>query len=203
MTLYLASQSPRRKQLLASLNIPFEVLPAAQGVDMELLEAPRTAEAPLTYVKRVTLAKLTQACSQITPCDTAQIPHQIAVLCADTTVALGRTILGKPGDAAANAAMLHALQGRTHRVLTAVALWCGGAVHQTVCVSHVRFAPLSTAQIERYAASGEGWDKAGGYAIQGDAAAFISHMRGNYTGIVGLPLFETANLLRRAGLLFE
>jgi septum formation protein len=193
MTLYLASQSPRRKQLLASLNIPFEVLPPATGVDMEALEARLGKETPLAYVKRVTLAKLNQARSQISSTD--------AVLCADTTVALGRDILGKPENAATNAAMLSQLQGQTHRVMTAVALWHGGAVYQTVCTSHVTFAPLSAAEIERYAASGEGWDKAGGYAIQGNAAAFVAQMRGNYTGIVGLPLYETGQLLKQAGLI--
>jgi septum formation protein len=193
MTLFLASQSPRRKQLLASLNIPFEVLPPATGVDMEALEARRGKELPLAYVKRVTLAKLDQASGQIACTD--------AVLCADTTVALGRDILGKPENAANNAEMLSHLQAQTHRVMTAVAVWHCGKVYQTVCTSHVTFAALSPTEIERYAASGEGWDKAGGYAIQGNAAAFLRHMRGNYTGIVGLPLYETAGLLRQAGLL--
>lgn len=193
MTLYLASQSPRRKQLLATLNIPFEGLAPAAGIDMEALEARRGKEAPLAYVKRVTLAKLNQARSQIGEGD--------AVLCADTTVALGRAILGKPMNAANNAAMLAALSGNTHRVMTAVALWHAGNIYQTVCTSHVTFATLSYAQINNYAASGEGWDKAGGYAIQGNASAFVAYMRGNYTGIVGLPLFETGELLREAGLL--
>jgi septum formation protein len=160
---------------------------------MEALEARRGKESPLAYVKRVTLAKLNQARSQIASAD--------AVLCADTTVALGRDILGKPENAANNVEMLNILQGRTHRVMTAVALWHGGAVYQTVCTSHVTFAPLSAAKISRYAASGEGWDKAGGYAVQGNAAAFVARMRGNYTGIVGLPLYETAGLLRQASLL--
>jgi septum formation protein len=193
MTLFLASQSPRRKQLLASLNIPFEVLPPATGVDMEALEARRGKESPLAYVKRVTLAKLNQARGQITATD--------AVLCADTTVALGRDILGKPESAANNAAMLSQLQGQTHRVMTAVALWHSGNIYQTVCTSHVTFAGLGPTEIKHYAASGEGWDKAGGYAIQGNASAFVSHMRGNYTGIVGLPLYETVGLIRQAGLL--
>lgn len=193
MTLYLASQSPRRKQLLASLHLPFEILPPATHVDMEALEAVRGAEAPLPYVKRVTLAKLQQAMQTIKPND--------AVLCADTTVALGRSILGKPLTAENNVAMLSQLQGRTHRVLTAVALCAQGQIYQAVNVSYVTFAPLSTAEIARYAASGEGWDKAGGYAIQGDAAAFVSRLRGNYTGVVGLPLHDTRLLMLKAGLL--
>ncbi len=193
MTFYLASQSPRRKQLLESLQVPFAVLSPELGVDMEALEAVKTHEAPLAYVKRVTQAKLAQALRQIQAHD--------AVLCADTTVALGRHVLGKPGNAARNAELLTQLQGRTHRVLTAIALAANGQVYQTVNISHVSFAPLSAAAIERYAASGEGWDKAGGYAIQGDAAAFVSRISGNYTGIVGLPLHDTAQLLRLAGVM--
>lgn len=190
--LYLASQSPRRKALLASLGVEFAVLPAQAGVDMEALEAVRGAEAPLAYVKRVTQAKLRAAQAQLGACD--------AVLVADTTVALGRSILGKPETASANAAMLRRLQGQTHRVITVVALGVGAQHWQAVCISRVQFARLSDAQIAAYAASGEGWDKAGGYAIQGNAAAFVAQMHGNYTGIVGLPLHLTAQLLSAAGL---
>jgi septum formation protein len=193
--LYLASQSPRRKALLATLGLEFAVLPPEQGVDMEALEAVRGQEAPLAYVKRVTLAKLRAAQAQ------TQLGLSDAVLVADTTVALGRTILGKPETAAANAAMLGALQGQTHRVMTAVALAYQGQQWLTVNTTRVQFAPLSARQIEAYAASGEGWDKAGGYAIQGNAAAFVAHLNGNYTGVVGLPLHDTAQLLRLAGLL--
>lgn len=160
---------------------------------MEALEAVRGQEAPLAYVKRVTLAKLAAA--------QAQLGANDAVLVADTTVALGRSILGKPETAQANAVMLARLQGQTHRVLTAVALGIGAARWQAVSCSYVQFAALSEAQIAAYAASGEGWDKAGGYAIQGHAAAFVVQMRGNYTGIVGLPLHPTAQLLRAAGVL--
>lgn len=191
--LYLASQSPRRKALLSSLGLAFEVLPPAPGVDMEALEAARTNEAPLRYVKRVTLAKLAAAQAQLT--------HDDAVLVADTTVALGRTILAKPETAEANSAMLRQLQGQTHRVMTAVALGYQAMQWQLVRTSYVQFSPLSEAQIHAYANSGEGWDKAGGYAIQGNAAAFVVHLRGNYTAIVGLPLYDTAQLLRHAGLL--
>ncbi len=195
MTFYLASQSPRRKSLLTSLGLPFEVLAAPIGVDMEALEAIRNNEAPLSYVKRVTLAKLSQA--------QLQINHSDSVLCADTTVALGQTVLGKPENAANNAALLTQLQGKTHRVLTAVALYHGGQIYSTVSASYVTFAPLTSVQIDNYAQSGEGWDKAGGYAIQGHAAALISHMRGNYSGIVGLPLHPTRLLLIQAGLLID
>ncbi len=193
--LYLASQSPRRKALLSTLGIDFAVLPPVAGVDMEALEAIRGREMPLAYVKRVTLAKLRAAQAQV------QISANDAVLVADTTVALGHTILGKPESAAANAAMLGALQGQTHRVMTAVALGVHGQHWLTVSTTRVQFASLSVQQVQDYAASGEGWDKAGGYAIQGNAAAFVAHLNGNYTGVVGLPLYDTAQLLRGAGLL--
>lgn len=191
--LYLASQSPRRKTLLAQLGLAFEVLPALPGMDMEALEVARPNEAPKAYVQRVALAKL-HACLP-------RIAAQDAVLVADTTVALGRQILGKPESASANAAMLSLLQGQTHRVMTAVAVHAKGHTFQTICTSWVRFAPLTSVQIDAYAAGGEGWDKAGGYAVQGQAAAFVAHMRGNYTGVVGLPLYETQQLLVQAGLL--
>jgi septum formation protein len=193
MTFYLASQSPRRQQLLSSLGLPFEVLAAPAGVDMEALEAVRPNEAPLTYVKRVTLAKLKQALKQINPDD--------AALCADTTVALGRSILGKPATFEKNAQLLSHLQGKTHRVLTSIALYAAGNTYQALSVAYVTFAPLTQYEIDQYAASGEGWDKAGGYAIQGNAAAFVDTIRGNYTGIVGLPLHHTRLLLKQAGLL--
>jgi septum formation protein len=123
------------------------------------------------------------------------------VLCADTTVALGRNILGKPENASSNTVLLTQLHGKTHRVLTSVALYSAGQIYSTVSVSYVTFAALTTAQIDQYAHSGEGWDKAGGYAIQGNAAVFVSHIRGNYTGIVGLPLHPTYLLFKEAGLL--
>lgn len=193
MTFYLASQSPRRKQLLSTLGLPFEVLAAPVDVDMEALEAARPNEAPLSYVKRITRAKLAQARTQIKPND--------AVLCADTTVALSRSILGKPETCEKNIQLLTQLQGKTHRVLTSVALYAAGNIYQTLSASLVTFAPLTTPEIERYAAGGEGWDKAGGYAIQGDAAAFVIKILGNYTGIVGLPLHHTRLLLKQASLL--
>ncbi len=190
---YLASQSPRRKELLATLNVPFTLLPSAPNVDMEALEAAKLNEAPLSYVKRVTRAKLQQAMAQINANDT--------VLCADTTVALGKNILGKPLSANNNALILSQLQGKSHRVLTAVALYHDGQTYETVCVSHVKFGELSEEVIQSYADCGEGWDKAGGYAIQGKAGAFIESIRGNYTGIVGLPLWHTRSLFKQAGLL--
>jgi septum formation protein len=193
MRFYLASQSPRRKQLLTRLGLSFEVLLAPIDIDMEALEEMRPNEAPATYVKRVTLAKLKQARQQTKAND--------AVLCADTTVCLGRIIFGKPKTALNNAQILTMLQGKTHRVLTAVALYAGGNTFQTLSTSYVTFAALSNTEIEHYALSGEGWDKAGGYAIQGNAATFVTHLRGDYTGIMGLPLHPTRLLLKQSGLL--
>ena len=118
------------------------------------------------------------------------------MLCADTTVAIGRQILGKPADAAEARAMLSLLSGRTHRVLTAVAVGTSAARSQVLSVSRVSFAPMSARQISDYAASGEPLGKAGAYAVQGRGATFISHISGSYSGIMGLPLFETAQLLR-------
>jgi septum formation protein len=117
------------------------------------------------------------------------------ILVADTVVALGRTMLGKPHGAAENRAMLRTLSGRTHRVLTGVALVRGRAMESRLSVSRVSFATLSAAAMQRYAMAGEGWDKAGGYAIQGYAGAFVTRIAGSYSGIVGLPLHETAQLL--------
>ena len=192
MTLYLASQSPRRKELLARLRLPFEVLPTPVGVDMEALEAVLPNETPARYVRRVAVAKLDLA-----------LRHPKAslgdiILAADTTVAADSLILGKPETAENNAAMLRKLSGRSHRVLTVVAVEELGESDLSVklCIAHVRFASLSEAQITRYVASGEGLDKAGGYAIQGAAAAFVTHISGDYSGIVGLPLHATATLLQ-------
>jgi len=146
-------------------------------------------------VQRVTALKLDAAVARLERRGLASAP----VLCADTTVALGRTILGKPDDAADAARMLAMLSGATHRVLTAVALQDGDQRHAALSVSRVRFAKITEAQIARYADSGEPLGKAGAYAIQGAAAAFIEHISGSYSGIMGLPMFETAELLRGAG----
>ena len=193
--IYLASQSPRRAQLLGQLGVRHALLLADAGEDAELLEAVLPNEAPATYVQRVTALKLDAAVARLQRRDLADAP----VLCADTTVALGRTILGKPEDAADAARMLRLLSGATHRVLTAVALQHGAQRHAALSVSRVRFADITDAQIARYADSGEPLGKAGAYAIQGAAAAFIEHISGSYSGIMGLPMFETAGLLRNAG----
>jgi len=189
---YLASQSPRRRQLLDQLGVAHETLLADASEDAEALEAVRKGEAPATYVVRVTGLKLDAAVARHRARGLAPAP----ILCADTTVALGRRILGKPMDAAEACAMLAALSGRTHRVLTAVAVAAGKKRLQALSVSKVTFAPLTAHQIERYVASGEPLGKAGAYAVQGRMAAHIAHLSGSYSGIMGLPLFETAQLLR-------
>lgn len=193
--IYLASQSPRRAQLLGQLGVRHELLLASADEDAEALEVVLPGESPTAYVQRVTGLKLDAAVARR---ERAGLPAA-PVLCADTTVALGRTILGKPDDAKDAERMLRLLSGATHRVLTAVALQHGRQRHAALSVSRVRFAPMTRAQIARYAASGEPLGKAGAYAIQGAAAAFVEHISGSYSGIMGLPMFETAALLRRAG----
>ncbi len=194
--LYLASQSPRRAQLLGQLGVRHELLLAAPDEDAEALEAVLPGEAPSTYVQRVTGLKLDAAVARHRRSKLPAAP----ILCADTTVAFGRTILGKPEDARDAERMLAHLAGRTHRVLTAVAVQQGRRRYAALSVSRVRFAPMTRAQIAHYAASGEPIGKAGAYGIQGAAAAFIEHISGSYSGIMGLPLFETATLLQQAGL---
>lgn len=194
--IYLASQSPRRRQLLDQLGVRHELLLADANEDAETLEAVHGKEAPARYVQRVTGLKLAAAVARHRA---RQLP-EAPILCADTTVALGSAILGKPQDAGDAVRMLQQLSGRDHRVLTAVAVQHGRRRLQALSVSHVRFAPLDPDAIARYVDSGEPLGKAGAYAVQGRAAAFISGMRGSYSGIMGLPVFETAQLLRDAGL---
>ncbi len=194
--LYLASQSPRRRQLLQQIGIAPRLLLPGDDEDAEALEAVRHGELPAAYVQRVTHAKLRAAVQRLQRRGEAPAP----ILCADTTVALGPRILGKPADAHEARTMLRALSGRTHRVLTAVAVHDGRRRHAALSVSHVRMAPLPEAAIDAYVAGGEPFGKAGAYAIQGAIAAWIAHIDGSHSGIMGLPLFETAALLRRAGL---
>ena len=198
--IYLASQSPRRAQLLDLLGVAYRPLLADPGEDAEALEAERADELPLHYVQRVTAAKLRAAHQRRLQRALAPAP----ILCADTTVALGRRILGKPADAAHARSMLQALSGRSHRVLTCVAVnrpAAGAATRQLrlTCISKVRFAPLSATTIDRYVATGEPFGKAGAYAIQGALAGCIEHIAGSHSGIMGLPMFEAATLLRRCG----
>ena len=191
---YLASQSPRRVQLLDQLGVPHRPLLPGADEKIETLEIERTGELPLDYVQRVALLKLGAAQRRMARRGLAEAP----ILAADTTVALGRQIFGKPLDADDARRMLGALSGRTHRVLTAVAVGTGTLHYLEVSVSRVRFAPLSWQSIDRYIVSGEPFGKAGAYAIQGRIAAWIEHIEGSHSGIMGLPLHETARVLARA-----
>ena len=194
--IWLASQSPRRAQLLQQIGVGFRLLPPDAGEDAEALEAEHAGELPAAYVQRVTRAKLQAAVARLARRGGPAAP----ILCADTTVALGRRILGKPADAAQARAMLGALSGRTHRVLTAVAVHDGRRTRAALNVSHVRLAAMPDTAIAAYVAGGEPFGKAGAYAIQGSIAAWIEHIAGSHSGIMGLPLFETAALLRRSGM---
>ena len=198
---YLASQSPRRRQLLEQLGVRYELLLADDSEDAEALEVVLPNEAPRAYVQRVTLLKLDAALARLQRRGLPTAP----VLCSDTTVALGQTILGKPDDTQHAARILGALSGQTHRVLTSVAMGTLSAkgkplkTEQALSISNVRFAPLTRSQIQAYVASGEPMGKAGAYAVQGRAAAYIERISGSYSGIMGLPMFETAQLLRAFG----
>jgi septum formation protein len=199
---YLASQSPRRLQLLTQWGVACELLLPDASEDAEALEAVRPGEAPRRYVQRVTRLKLLAALQRMQARGLPRAP----VLCADTTVALADTILGKPATADDARQMLAQLSGRTHRVFTAVAVGVlqkterKPVVYQAVSASNVTFSELSADVIDRYVATGEPMGKAGAYGIQGLAALWTSRINGSYTGIMGLPAFETANVLRQAGL---
>lgn len=196
--IYLASQSPRRRQLLDQLGVRHELLLPDTEEDAESLEAEIPGELPADYVERVTLAKLHAARQRLKRRGLAPAP----VLCSDTTVALGRRVLGKPRDADDARRTLTMLSGRTHRVVTGVALAWGRQEALLVNVSRVHFAEISGADIDRYIESKEPFGKAGAYAIQSAAAAWISRIEGSYSGIMGLPLYETAQLLRQARVAF-
>jgi septum formation protein len=178
--------------------VQHELLLADDDEDAEALEATRAGELPRAYVERVTRAKLAAARERLKRRKLPPAP----ILCADTTVALGRRILGKPADAADAAATLTALSGRSHRVLTAVAVFDGRRSTLAVNDSHVRFAALPPEIVKAYVASGEPFGKAGSYAIQSSLAGWIERIAGSHSGIMGLPLYETTQLLRRAGLRF-
>ncbi|WP_143763064.1 Maf family protein [Ramlibacter tataouinensis] len=194
--IYLASQSPRRRQLLEQLGVRHELLLPDEDEDSEALEEVKPGEAPAAYVRRVTGLKLDAALARLRR---RQLPPA-PVLCSDTTVALGRAIYGKPADAKEAARMLRELAGRTHRVLTAVAVQSGRKRVEALSDSRVSFAALSPARIRAYVDSGEPMGKAGAYAVQGRAAAHIMRISGSYTGIMGLPLHETATLLEAVGI---
>ena len=198
--IYLASQSPRRRQLLEQWGVKCELLLPDASEDAESLEAVLPGEAPSRYVERVTALKLQASMKRLKDRGLPLAP----VLCADTTVALGRDILGKPESTADAARMLARLSGQRHRVLTSVAVgaWKGRQLRQWQAVSRswVVFDDLTRARIQRYVATGEPMGKAGAYAIQGLASSWIREIKGSYSGIMGLPAYETAQLLEKAGL---
>ena len=196
-TIYLASRSPRRRELLRQIGVEHEVLTqrikAQRGPDVN--EDPLAAEKPRDYVMRVCRDKVESGWLRVVQ---RKLPLR-GVLAADTTVCIGDEILGTPADAAEAAAFLARLSGREHEVLTAIAFKLGERMETDLSVTTVRFRELGSAEIERYVASGEPMDKAGAYGIQGAAGAFVTEIRGSYSGVRGLPLYETALLLRRFG----
>jgi septum formation protein len=193
---YLASQSPRRVQLLDQIGVVHQLLLPDRNENAEALEEVRSGELPADYVQRVAKLKLLAARQRLARRRLPEGP----ILAADTTVALGRRILGKPAGPDQAREMLLALSGRSHRVLTAVAVSHGQHNLMAMSVSRVWFAPLSAQMVDAYIESREPMGKAGAYGLQGAAAAWVSRIDGSHSGIVGLPLFETAQLLRRAGL---
>ncbi len=197
--IYLASRSPRRRELLRQIDVDFEMvlLREAQQRGIDVDETPRPDESPDEYVLRVTRDKAQAAADSVRKRRLAMRP----VLAADTTVVCDDVILGKPVDAADAARMLGLLAGRSHRVLTAVAVAGDGEVATRMSESQVWFRALDDGEIRRYVATGEPVDKAGAYAVQGRAAAFITRIEGSYSGIMGLPLAETAELLRSHGII--
>ena len=183
---YLASASPRRRQLLGQLGLSFEVLPG----DVDETRWP--GETPSDYVLRLAATKAETAAARLADPDAR-------VLGADTAVVLGSLVLGKPRDRDEGLAMLAQLSGRSHQVLSAVALWQRGAVSAALNESRVSFRPITASEAAAYWETGEPRDKAGGYGIQGIGAVFVERLEGSYSGVMGLPLFETTELLRRAG----
>lgn len=197
-SIYLASRSPRRRELLAQMGVKFEPLLFREGtrLDADTLEDPLPGEMPEDYVRRVTQMKATAGWQRVT---FRQGQMRMPVLAADTTVAFGNEILGKPANRADAVRMLKLLSGTRHVVLTAVGIAFEGRYESVMSESCVTFAPLDDLRIEAYVDSGEPFDKAGAYAIQGRAGAFVQRLEGSYTGVVGLPLFETSELLRTFG----
>lgn len=196
--IYLASKSPRRRELLRQLGVGFEELHLREASDRErdVLEVAEDGEPALHYVERIARTKAAVGWRRMEQRRIAVRP----VLGADTEVVLEGEIFGKPRDATHAAQMLARLSGRTHEVLTGVAVRAGDVVHFAMSASRVTFRTLDGDEIARYTAAGEGLDKAGAYAVQGKAAAFIARLDGSYSGVMGLPLFETAALLASAGI---
>ena len=197
--IYLASRSPRRRDLLAQIGVKFEPLLFREGPrqDVETDEAVRPDEQADEYVRRVARLKCESAWQRVVM---RRGLRRMPVLAADTTVALAGVILGKPADRHDAERMLRLLAGTQHRVLTAVAVQMETRFEMAVSESLVTFSALDDARVAAYVQSGEPFDKAGGYGIQGRAGAFVERLEGSYTGVMGLPLYETSNLLRMFGL---
>ena len=198
--IYLASRSPRRRELLGQIGIGFDTIlfRAGERADPETDETPLPGEDPARYVERVARAKAEHG-SRILAW--RKLPVR-PILSADTTLEVDGEIIGKPSDAADAARILERLSGRTHRVLTGVAVNAPGNAHFVLSSSEVRFRVLEAEEIRRYVQSGEPIDKAGAYGIQGRAGLFVAHLAGSYTGVMGLPLCETGELLKRIGYRF-
>lgn len=196
-SLYLASRSPRRRELLAQIGVRFHLLMfrSRPGSEPEVNEDVLEGESPRAYVERVALAKSEAGWKRLMQRNLPRAP----VLAADTTVALDGRIFGKPADRAQACEMLAALSGREHEVLTAVALTYDDRTEAELSVTAVQFRALREDEIRQYVATGETDDKAGAYAIQGRAAQFVVAIRGSYSGVVGLPLYETAQVIERMG----
>ena len=196
--IYLASRSPRRRELLTQIGVRFDVLLFRAGIraDIEVDEAFHPGEAAHDYVRRVALAKANHGMALVRARRLPRLP----LLAADTTLDFGGEIIGKPEDAADAEAILRRLSGKTHRVLTAVAVHDGKTAHLALSDSEVRFRAIEEAEIRRYVQTGEPMDKAGAYGIQGRAAIFVESIHGSHSGIVGLPLCETSMLLARCGI---
>ncbi len=192
--IYLASRSPRRRELLEQIGVHFELLldRSVQFGEHDVDESILPGEDPVTYVERVTLAKARSGIQRVR--DRHLVPHP--VLAADTAVVLGKEILGKPRDEQHAIDMLTRLSGQTHQVLTAVAMADAHRIEHRLQTNTVCFRPLTQHEIRQYVSTGEPMDKAGAYAIQGRAALFAHSIQGSYTGIMGLPLFETGELLK-------
>lgn len=195
--IYLCSQSPRRRELLKQIGVNYEMLLLRSDPrrNVSVDETPKENEAPVEYVQRICHAKAEAGWNAMLYRSLPPFP----VLAADTTVTIDNQIIGKPRDHAHAAEILRTLSGRQHQVLTAVAISFENRIEMRLSTTRVTFAKLDDARIHRYLLSNEAHDKAGAYGIQGQAGAFVEHLDGSYTGVMGLPLFETVELLKNFG----
>ena len=197
MRIFLASRSPRRRELLHQIGVAFDTVVFREGLraDPATDETPFAHEDPVAYVERVTRAKAEHGLRLVTE---RKLPFR-PVLAADTTLSFAGEIIGKPVDAADATAILQRLSGQTHQVLTGVAVSLPGRTEFVLSTSEVRFRVIETEEIRHYVMSGEPMDKAGAYGIQGRAGMFVEYLAGSYTGVMGLPVCETGELLKRFG----